>query len=177
MANIPNLLSSTQQEYIEQKTTEWLDLARSLWNRDFTEIPVIFDLRGKTSGMYVVRGHWKNHKEQKIRYNPAIFARHFEESCATTIPHEVAHHICYELHGKKAKPHGMEWREIMHAFGVPAETTCKLDLSDIPQKQFKRFEYICNCGSHQLTSVRHNRIKRGQSRYACPKCHQLLVRA
>lgn len=176
MANTPHTLTKAQQEQVQQKTLEWLNFASDHWDRRFAEIPVVFDLKGKTSGMYVVRGHWKL-KEQKIRYNPAIFARHFEESCATTIPHEVAHHICYELHGKKAKPHGKEWRAIMLAFGVPAEATCKLDLSDIPQRQLRRFEYICDCTSHQLTSIRHNRIKRGQSRYACPKCHQILVRA
>ncbi len=170
------VLSQAQKQEIRDKTSAWVSKAEHIWQKSFTEIPVYFDLRGKTSGIYVVRGHW-THQEQKIRYNPAIFARHFEESCATTIPHEVAHHICYELHGKKAKPHGKEWREIMLAFGVPAEATSKLDLSEIPQKKLKRFEYICDCGSHQLSSIRHNRIQRGQSRYACPKCSATLTRA
>jgi len=169
-------LTEEQKRQIRQKTREWLDIARQIWNRKFSTISVHFDLRGKTSGMYVVQGNLTG-KTQKIRFNPAIFARHFDDSCATTIPHEVAHHICYELHGRRARPHGKEWRTIMQAFDVPAEATCKLDLSDIPHKRFRRFDYVCGCSDHQLTSIRHNRIQRGQSRYACPKCHQSLVQA
>lgn len=167
-------LSQEQKHQIVTQTRKWLKTACRIWGREFPDIPVHFDLRGRTSGMYVVRGNLIG-KERRIRFNPAIFARHFDESCANTIPHEVAHHICYELHGRKTRPHGKEWRAIMHAFGLPAQATCKLDLSDIPQKQLKRFDYACDCGEHQLTSIRHNRIKRGQSRYICPKCRQPLI--
>ncbi len=173
---LPNLtLCREQQREIREKTREWLRLASQLWQQPFDDIPVYFDLRGKTSGMYVVRGGAFG-KDQRIRFNPSIFARHYEESCASTIPHEVAHHICYELHGRRVKPHGKEWRAIMQAFEVPAEATCKLDLSDIPQKRLRRFDYVCGCREHELTSIRHNRIQRGHSRYTCPKCQQLLVR-
>lgn len=168
-------LSPEQKRDIREKTVSWLQKASQIWQRPFAEIPVYFDLRGKTSGMYVVQGGLAR-KNQKIRFNPSIFARHYEESCALTIPHEVAHHICYELHGRKTKPHGKEWCNIMQAFGVPAEATCKLDLTGIPQKRLKRFDYVCGCSQHQLTSIRHNRIQRGHSRYACPQCQQLLVR-
>ncbi|MEX2366398.1 MAG: SprT-like domain-containing protein, partial [Pseudohongiellaceae bacterium] len=151
MTNDHISLTEQQKLQVRNKTRDWLDIASRIWSRKFSTIPVHFDLRGKTSGMYVVRGTLTG-KTQKIRFNPAILSHHFDDSCATTIPHEVAHHICYELHGRKAKPHGKEWRVIMQAFGVPAEATCKLDLSDIPQKQLKRFDYACACRKHQLTS-------------------------
>lgn len=167
-------LSPEQKHHIIAQSRKWLLTAGQIWNREFADIPIHFDLRGKTSGMYVLRGHILK-REQWIRYNPTIFAKHFEESCASTIPHEVAHYVCYEMHGRKPKPHGKEWRAIMQAFGVPAEATCKLDLSDIPHKRLKRFDYACNCSEHQLSSIRHNRIQRGQSRYICPKCRQPLI--
>lgn len=169
-------LSQEQKHQVVTRTREWLRIAGQIWGRNFPEIPVHFDLRGRTSGMYVVRENLTG-KERRIRFNPAIFARHFDESCANTIPHEVAHYICYELYGRRTRPHGKEWRAIMKAFGVPAQATCKLDLSDIPQKQLKRFDYVCGCRQHRLTSIRHNRIQRGQSQYACPECRQPLVQS
>jgi len=160
---------------VESETAFWLSKAEALFNIKIEPLDILFDLKGRTSGMFCTslsgsgRGnhHW-------IRYNPWIFARHIDESLATTVPHEVAHYVCFLLYGRSHKPHGREWKAIMNQFGVPANATCKLDISDVPQKKLKRFAYRCSCSKHELTSIRHNRIVRGQSVYCCPKCHSKL---
>lgn len=161
-------------------TDSWVEKASGIFGQEFKTIPVVFDLKGRTSGMFCMRDSHVHGKQQWIRYNPWIFAKHFEDSLATTVPHEVAHYICHLLYGqgflrhKKIKPHGQEWKAIMVKFGVPANTTCKLDISDVPQKRLKRFTYQCTCSTHELTSIRHNRIARGRANYACPKCNTAL---
>ena len=159
------LLSETQQESVIQATDCWIERASVIFGQQFKHISVVFDLKGRTSGMFCTEGkrHW-------IRYNPWIFAKHFDDSLSTTVPHEVAHYICFKLYGRNHRPHGPEWKAVMGQFGVSANATCKLDISDIPQKQLKRFAYKCNCRIHELTSIRHNRIVRGTANYSCQKC-------
>lgn len=163
-------LSAAQMTQVRRSTAKWIAQAENIYNKKLADIEVRFDLRGRTSGMFCHRN-----KISFIRYNSAIFARHFDESLAQTVPHEVAHYVVFECFAKRAKPHGEEWKSVMRAFEVPAAVTCKLDLSGLPQRTFKRFPYKCACATHQLTSIRHNRIIQGIRQYGCPKCHQPLV--
>ena len=166
------VLSEQQQERVLNETQHWCKKASKIFDQNVDGIPVYFDLRGRTSGMFCTQG-----SEQWIRYNAWIFAKHFDASLAVTVPHEVAHYICHLLYGRqrtRPKPHGKEWRAIMAKFGVPANATCKLDISDLPQKRLRRFNYRCDCMTHQLTSIRHRRILNKQRRYFCPKCNTEL---
>lgn len=116
-------------------------------------------------------------RESFIRYNSGIFHRYFEENLTQTVPHEVAHYVVFHRHGRRAKPHGREWKQVMQDFGVPAQVTSKLDVSDFSTRNLQRYSYRCGCSEHQLTSIRHNRIQRGTRAYGCPKCRQPLVLA
>lgn len=167
------ILSKPRQDRAEQQTQYWVEKAATIFDQSFKSIEVRFDLRGRTSGMFCAQG-----KQYWIRYNPWIFEKHYDESLAITVPHEVAHYVCHLLYGKgrkRPKPHGREWKSIMSEFGIAANATCKLDISDLPQKRLKRFSYECSCNNHQLTSIRHNRIVRGLSSYMCPKCKSPLL--
>ncbi len=132
----------------------------------FKPIPVTFDIKGRSAGMYSVR-----QEKRRIRYNPFIFAKYFDESLRTTVPHEVAHYIADMLYGfGNIKPHGPQWRDIMLAFGVQPRVTNSFDLSDMPIRRQRRFPYRCACTSHLLTTVRHNRLQRGIAAYFCRTC-------
>ena len=134
-------------------------------------VPVRFDLRGRCAGMFRVK---KGRAE--IRFNPWIFARYFEDNLASTVPHEVAHYVVYRLFpNRRVKPHGIEWRNVMYALGAEPTVTCNYDLSGLPRRQLKRFTYQCRCRTHELTSIRHNRITAGRSRYHCQVCREPLV--
>lgn len=130
------------------------------------EVAVVFDLRGTSAGMYCVRN-----RERWIRYNPWIFARHFEDNLRDTVAHEVAHYVVDRLFGRRGvKPHGPQWRIIMRDFGVEASVRHDWDIDGLPLRRQSRFAYSCNCTEHLLTAVRHNRLSSGRVSYHCRHC-------
>lgn len=121
--------------------------------------------------MYVVK-----RRQRYLRFNPYIFSKYFEDNLATTVPHEVAHYVSDILFGfKNIRPHGKEWRDIMQTLGAAPKVTGNYDLSGISVKRQRRFSYICDCMTHELTTVRHNRILNNKSHYFCLKCNGRLV--
>jgi SprT protein len=141
------------------------------FGREFPEIPVHFDLGGRAAGMYQVRAG-----ERRIRYNPFIFNRYFEDNFAQTIPHEVAHYISDLLHGfRNIRPHGPEWRQVMVLFGAEPRATCNYDLQGLPVRRYRQYDYECGCRLHRLTTIRHNRVQGDGARYLCKQCGKVLV--
>ena len=164
-------IDQDRQARVIAETGRFISMAESLYSRHFPEVPVYFDLSGSSAGMFKIKGN-----ESRIRYNPWLFAKYFDDNFATTIPHEVAHfivHCRYDLH--RVQPHGAEWREVMAAFGADASVTGDFDLSGIPTRRQRRFRYACNCREHELTTRRHYAVLRGTARYACRICDAELV--
>jgi SprT protein len=160
-----------QQAAVLAATHDYISLAERHLARDFARIPVTFDLSGRCAGMFRVEGHrcW-------IRYNPWIFGKYYRENLEGTVPHEVAHYIVHRLYGtRRVKPHGLQWQRVMQLFGADPEVTFRLDLSGIPQRRQRTHNYHCGCREHELSTTRHNRSLRGEGRYQCRYCQQLLV--
>jgi SprT protein len=154
-----------------EATRACLRRAGEIYRREFAPIPVRFDLRGRAAGMYRVR-----EGRRWIRYNPWIFARHPEDSLGQTIPHEVAHYIADALYGlRNIRPHGVEWQAVMHALGAEPRATGRYDLEGIPVRRQRRYDYHCDCTTHQLSSCRHNRVRRREMTYVCRYCGAPLV--
>jgi SprT protein len=166
-----NPIDQSQQQRVVAATHDTVQRAERLFERAFSLPAIRFDLSGRAAGMYRVR-----RQQQEIRYNPYIFGKYFDDNLANTVPHEVAHFLAYELFGtRNIRPHGMEWRAIMHRLGAEPSVTCQYDLGGIPQRRQRRFEYSCGCSSHAISTVRHNRVQRGKGRYLCRQCRQPLV--
>lgn len=166
-------INNEQQIHVVSETARYIRLASDLLQRPFTEIPVLFNLKGLAAGMYRV-----NRQGRCIRYNSYLFAKYFEENFATTIPHEVAHYIVDQVHGlRHVKPHGHEWRELMQMFGADASRTALFDIEGIPARNYRRYAYQCDCKIYELTSRRHNRIVRGRARYHCRRCGTVIRKA
>jgi len=162
-------INDFQKKCVIDKTNHFIDEACNIYQRNFEHIIVDFDLKGRISGMYRRK---KNHRV--IRYNSYIFAKYFEDSLETTIPHEVAHYIT-DMMFKKCRPHGNEWRGVMQAFDANASRTCDYDLEGIPVRVYQRHEYHCLCMTHEITSRRHNKIQNSNARYHCKKCNEELT--
>jgi len=159
-------ITTKQQQQVIEHTTGLLQQCQHHFGRTFKPINIHFDLRGRSSGMYVLKND-----QRYLRFNPFIFAKYFTDSLATTVPHEVAHYISDILFGiKNIRPHGKEWQAIMHTLGAEPKVTGNYDLSGIPLKRQRRFTYTCDCMTHQLTTVRHNKITTGKAHYFCQKC-------
>jgi len=176
--NIISPLSGEQQQKVIAQTQDYIKQARELFDLKNKAVDITFNLKGRCAGMYRIRprkGRIFSQQHREIRYNPFIFAKYFTDNYETTIPHEVAHYVTDIIYGlKNIKPHGKEWQAVMAAFDADASVTADYDLSGIPLKQQTLFSYRCDCREHQLTSIRHNKIKKRRARYYCNACKQLL---
>ena len=113
-----------QRLQVLERTEECLQWGEALFGRRFRRIPVLFDLSGTTAGMFKRHG-----RRCQIRYNPWIFGKYFHENLRDTVPHEVAHYLVHAVYGDRGiKPHGAEWRALMHNFGADPGVTFNLDL-------------------------------------------------
>ncbi len=133
------------------------------------KVEIRFDLRGRSAGQVRRQAG----KVWTVRYNLALLGRHGEDFLARTVPHEVAHVIAFHLHGPGIQPHGPEWQAIMRLFGAAPERCHDFDVSGLQTRTLNNYHYQCGCRSHLLTSIRHNRILRGQH-YLCGTCGQAL---
>ena len=151
------------------RTQALLDEAARHFGLKTPKVEIHFDLRGRGAGQVRRQavGVWR------VRYNPALLERHGEDFLARTVPHEVAHILAFRLHGLGIQPHGPEWRSLMQGFGAAPDRCHDFDVSGLQARTLNRSPYQCGCRSHQLTSIRHHRILRGQ-RYLCRTCGQAL---
>lgn len=178
-------ISESQQREVIGQTKHYVQLGEMLFGQHFPVIPVTFDLRGRTAGMYKVTGEkkrrgfdWAGEPSRQIRYNPWLFAKYYEENLTVTVPHEVAHYLVDSRYGlRHVSPHGVEWKAVMDAFGVDSSVTAKFDLAGIPTRQYQQFAYLCDCKTHQLGIRRHNKVLSGQASYLCRHCGVTLQQA
>jgi SprT protein len=166
-------IGAAQRLQVEQRTEDFICRAEALFGRRFARVPVLFDLKGRTAGMFKLVG-----RHGLIRYNPWIFGKYFEENLRDTVPHEVAHYIVHEAYPRRGtKPHGVQWKSLMLQFGADAGVTFKLDLDGVPQRRQNSHRYQCGCRVHDVSATRHNRVQRGKARYLCRFCNDKLVYA
>ncbi len=162
-------LDPIQKRLVLDRTHKMVAMAASGFGLTLQNPAIRFDLKSRAAGMFRIRG-----AETEIRYNPWIFARWFDENLAETVPHEVAHYVVYSRYRRRVRPHGAEWREVMEFFGVPPRVTCSYrpeDIADLPGRRLRYFDYACQCTTHQVSSIRHNRMIAGKARYLCRRCH------
>lgn len=167
-------LSFEQQQQVIDQTNVYIKQAQLSFNIKVKPVEISFNLKGRSAGMYRVHRHSYRQKRE-IRYNTYIFSKFYDDNFKTTIPHEVAHYVSDIIYGlKKIKPHGKEWKTIMQNFGADPSVTADYDLTGIPLKNITLYAYQCSCREHQLSSIRHNRIKNNRGRYFCNYCKSIL---
>ncbi len=163
-------LDQSQKKQVILRTQYFIELANMYYKIQLSDIDIKFDLKGRTSGMFMVK-----RREVCIRYNEIIFSAYFEDSLLNTVAHEVAHYVIYSLHGmRRVKPHGAEWQQVMNVFGVKPEVTSCYDISALPLRRQRQHEYSCGCMIHNLSTTRHNKVQRKIAVYKCRKCRQSL---
>lgn len=164
------------RERARREVARWAALARRLYPRlRLPEPEVRFDLRGQGAGQARIQPRGSRRRPDIIRLNPALLAGHPREMLEETVPHEIAHLVVARRHGRRVAPHGPEWRAVMADFGVPARACHTLPAE--PSRRLRRYRYRCACPEGvELTSIRHNRARRG-TRYLCRRCGETLRRA
>ena len=163
------MLSEELLQRTTQETRELIHRAECHYCIDIPTVEIRFDLRGTAAGMVL----FPQGKPAVIRYNPILLQHNRHDFLQQTLPHEVAHLIARTLHGKCIRPHGDEWKTVMQFFGADTLRCHTYATEDIPVRKLRRFPYACGCQQHQLTTIRHNRIKKGLT-YRCRQCGELL---
>lgn len=151
-------------------TRHYLDQASEYYGQKFEVSEIRFDLSGKTAG------YFKQFADGSclINYNRQILQSQPGSFIDRTVPHEVAHKVAYQLYGSRIRPHGAEWKSVMALFNADDSRCHNYEVSHLKHRQYRKFLYHCDCQSHTLTSIRHNRIIRGQQ-YFCKNCGQPLA--
>ena len=129
-----------------------------------------FDLRGLAAGQCL----WQRRRTPVLRFNLPLAERHPNDFITTTVAHEVAHLITIACHGR-TPPHGSEWRAVMRHLGIDDPQRCHqyaVEASGLRRQ--RRWAYVCDCREHQLSTTRHNRIRRDQAEYLCRCCGSRL---
>ncbi|WP_162622673.1 SprT family zinc-dependent metalloprotease [Salinisphaera orenii] len=161
---------------VRAEVDHWLGRAREILHLEPKKLPapdVVFDLVGCAAGQAVLATRPRRQVD-KIRFNAGLLASHPMSMLRETVPHEVAHVAVHRRYGRRVKPHGPAWRELMQSFGVPARACHRLPVE--PSRRMQRFAYRCGCAETAwLTTIRHNRVARGQ-RYLCRRCGVELQR-
>lgn len=160
---------------VRARVTECLALASAHFGRDFPEIPVLFNLTGKTGGMFRYRIDPNSHQliDLSFRFNRILARENLAEYLGQVCPHEVAHYITRSVWGMRVSTHGKEWQSVMTGVFKLAPDRChSMDTSRAMKKEFL---YQCGCGGreHRLSTTRHNRVARGYI-YHCNKCGKNL---
>ena len=144
------------------------------------EFPVIkFNKKGKIAGTF----SWGNNKPLELNFNMVLLKENFEKFLESTVTHEVAHLLSYDYNGivytrnGNISHHGKEWKKMMAFLGVDAKRCHSYCVKNVIQKsRTRRWSYTCTCGfDHQIATVTHNRIQRGQRSYSCKHCGGKLV--
>lgn len=183
------------QKQVIVEVQRYIIIASELYKKRIEPVDVVFDIKGRAAGMYCCYykkksnkkearkafndyflSDWFPKKHQKIRFNPWVFSKYPEDSWSNTIPHEVAHYVSDCLFGlKNIKPHGKEWRAIMHDFDAEPLVRGDYDLEGIPTRKVRRYDYRCSCRKVALSSVRHNKVQNGRQEYRCRDCSEKLT--
>ncbi len=153
----------------QQQTRQLLRQAAEHYGMPTPRVEIRFDLRGHAAGQARLPARGR----PLIRYNPRLLQENGEHFLRRTVPHESAHIIAFRLHGRRIRPHGVEWKAVMELFGADSRRCHDFDVSTVPGRRYTRHPYRCGCREHSLTSIRHNRIQAGQV-YLCRSCGEQL---
>ncbi|MBE2895807.1 SprT family zinc-dependent metalloprotease [Pasteurellaceae bacterium HPA106] len=150
---------------IQRRLRACLNLAQAHFHRTFPMPSVLYNVRGLKAGVAYLQ-------QNEIRLNRTLLEQNPEEFIRETVPHELAHLIVYQHYGRRAKPHGQEWRFVMEeVFKLPANVCHEYDTTSV---RGKTVEYQCDCQIHQLGIRKHHRIQSQSAVYRCRKCKSVL---
>lgn len=130
-----------------------------------SDTKIRYDIKGKVSG----EASWKrvgSEKHYTLRFNKEAILNHTEDMIKETIPHEVAHLVCY-ARPELGKNHNRGWKHVCKILGGNGERCHSYSLT--PGRKTKKHIYMNDGGVFHMGTVQHNRLHRGTHRYRCPK--------
>ncbi len=151
------------KQQILEETRAVLKVAEEMYDLDLTDgITVLFDLRGRATGQCVSERRAVGKRkvaDVTLRFNLAGAKADPDTMLDNTVPHEIAHAICW-LQGRP-NGHTRAWQRICIALGGTGDRCHKVQLKSVQREWL----YLASCGTAvTVTTVMHNRIQRGRYR-------------
>jgi len=157
------------KQAVTDRFNECYEMARKRANLDLPKIPIQFNLKGCTAGMFC----W-NWTTGRFRVNLVIAKENLEDYLKDTVPHEFCHYIVHHKYFSsfyKPKPHGREWKNAMVTiFGLHPSRCHTYNVTNARQRRRKTYTYKCACRTMEIGEIRHRRALSGK-RYYCGICH------
>lgn len=146
---------------MQDRIKQGIAKAETLYNIKLSPL-VLFDLRGKRAGCAQCnRCRWTGKVSNlKLRFNQQfINNEHFQDMLDNTVPHELAHLVCF-LRPDLGNNHDNGWRMVCMALGGNGNTR-----HDYKVEIKNGFTYRASCGTEvSVSKVIHTKIQAGQTR-------------
>lgn len=159
--------TKTAQKF-ESKLDGLLKAAQVAYGRNFSRPKIVFKQIGRTAG-------YAKCMPRTIILNPDFCKNgHLNDMLEDILPHELAHIISVDRWGIiLGRGHKTAWKNTMTILGVEPKRCHSMNLTGVKTRKRKYFTYRCNCRTHEVSSIAHNRIKRGAV-YTCRFCKSHL---
>lgn len=149
-----------REEAILTKCNEVICLAKSLYNVDLSEMPILFDLRGSVAGMASCQRSWSGVMlKTQVRFNRVMIAGDgYEHIVNDTLPHEIAHTVCF-MRPELGRNHDQGWRRVCIALGGSGK---RCHDEEVVFARGDTYEYIATSGTKvRFSAQRHRKIQNG----------------
>lgn len=147
---------------ITRKTQEVLARAEKLYGVKINP-SIAFNLRGRVAGWAGCRfcRVTRQATQFTLRFNQDLInGKHFEDMRDETVPHEVAHLVCY-ARPDLGRKHDAGWRRVCIALGGNGNTRHDYDVVPVGGG----FTYRATCGREiTVSALIHRKIQAGQTR-------------
>lgn len=152
------------QAQIKQRVRECIELAEELYgfDVDYNDIDITFKGRGQaaaSAGCKINRLTGKRHSFS-LKFSTESAALDSAEMLDDTVPHEVAHLVCY-WNESLGKNHDYGWVRVCKALGGTGARTHSQTLTKA--KYRKQYLYRTDNGDERIvkSAAKHNKIQRG----------------
>lgn len=147
------------RQAIINKNYEVITLARSLFPK-FADAPmpsIGFFTNGKNAGT-------AQNMPFRVEYNLTVFGSDLERFLNDTVPHEIAHLVCFYMGLDKG--HGKNWKRVCAMLGGNSKRCYQAVEGSIQfqgSRKVTEYFYIAPCGTSVWVSTqRHNAMTRGK---------------
>lgn len=142
------------QQQVIDKCKEIYAKAQALYQVDLSKVGIRFDLKGRAAGQACRRGGM-----YYMRYNMDVLQRELADTLNDTVPHEIAHIVCYMKPALGAN-HNYGWERVCRALGGSGASTHDLE---VVHGKGHTYEYITDRGhAVRLGDKHHAHVQSGR---------------
>lgn len=147
------MINPTPQQQAVNKCKEIFELARVKYGVDLSNVSIGFNLKGRVAG----RAGWKGFKgvaerEYYMQFNLDLLQRESDDMLNDTIPHEIAHIVCY-MKPELGSDHDYGWTRVCISLG--GSGNAKHNLKVVYGKG-TTYEYTTDMGNKVRLNDRHH---------------------